>query len=352
MKLYEHQGKELFRSYNIPVLTFQTVTTTDATTNLPFPFIAKAQLRSGDRKKAGGIVVVETKEDLTPTLNTLIGSTINNERVETVLLEPYFETKEQYYLSFSYSTKHKGPVLALNPHGGSGINNAHLYPINVLEELTDTQIMSELTHANFNQEDHRQLTNIILNLWKLFKTESAIVAEINPLIKTNDNTFFAVDAKVDLGTRRPVEVMDGDIAVIASGGGASLINMDALLAAGGKPANYAEYSGNPPRDVVTKITKEVLERPGIKGCWVVGGIANFTDIYETMSGFVEGLKSVTPKPTFPFVIRRDGPRQPEAMAMLKEFAEKEGFEFYLFDSQTPMVDTAQTIVDLAYGNTR
>ena len=115
--------------------------------------------------------------------------------------------------------------------------------------------------------------------------------------------MFAGDSKVDMGKRRTMEQMGGDIAVIASGGGASLINMDALLLAGGKPANYTEYSGNPAKEVVTALTKQVFAQPGIKACWVIGGTANFTDIYETMSGFVEGLRQVSPKPNFPFVIR-------------------------------------------------
>jgi succinyl-CoA synthetase beta subunit len=187
-----------------------------------------------------------------------------------------------------------------------------------------------------------------MKLWKLFNDEKATVAEINPILKTKSGELFAGDSKVDMGKRRTVEQMGGDIAVIASGGGASLINMDALLLAGGKPANYTEYSGNPPKEVVTDLTKQVFAQPGIKACWVIGGTANFTDIYETMSGFVEGLRQVSPKPTFPFVIRRGGPRTAEAIAMLKEFAVKEGFEFYIYGSETPMIKTAQYVVDLAY----
>jgi succinyl-CoA synthetase beta subunit len=143
--------------------------------------------------------------------------------------------------------------------------------------------------------------------------------------------------------------LDGDIAVIAAGGGGSVVNMDALIASNGKPANYTEHSGNPPREKLQKLTKIVLAKPDLKGCWFVGGTANFTDIYETLMGFVEGLREVKPKPNYPIVIRRGGPRDKEAFAALKEIGEKEGFDFHIYGRETPMTATAKIMVELAYG---
>ena len=80
---------------------------------------------------------------------------------------------------------------------------------------------------------------------------------------------------------------------------------------------------------------------------VVGAFANFTDIYITLSGFLEGLRAIDPKPTYPIVIRRDGPHREEAFAML-EAARAEGFDFHLFDSTTSMNESAQTLVKLVY----
>lgn len=139
----------------------------------------------------------------------------------------------------------------------------------------------------------------------------------------------------------------GDIAILASGGGASLLVMDSMFAAGGKPANYTEYSGNPPRAKVEKLTKIALSREGLRGCLVAGAVANFTDIYETLSGFVDGLVQVKPKPTYPIVIRRGGPRLKEAYEMLETFAKKEGFDIHLFGPETPISVAAKKMVELA-----
>lgn len=350
MKLFEFEGKQIFEKYTIPLLSRQVINAPDEAITISLPVIVKAQVRSTDRKKAGGILIAKTESELKSALGQLFGKEVAGERVEKVLVEQLADVAEEFYVSFSYDTKRRGPVLALSAHGGSGIHEAHVYGIEVLKGLTIDDVQRELKTAGFKDEDVAGIADIVMKLWKLFNDEKVTVAEINPILKTKDGHFFAGDAKVDTGKRRSVEQMGGDIAVIASGGGASLINMDALLLAGGKPANYTEYSGNPPKEVVTELTKQVFAQPGIKACWVIGGTANFTDIYETMSGFVEGLRQVSPKPTFPFVIRRGGPRTAEAIVMLKEFAAKEGFEFYIYGSETPMIKTAQYVVDLAYKN--
>ena len=348
MKLFEYEGKNLFQKYGIPILPSQLLDNSSKDISIGFPAIAKAQVRLANRKASGGIIVAKSKEELHIVLSRLLGSEICGEKVEKVLLEEFADVVGEYYVSFSYDTKCRGPVLAVNPRGGSGIHDAYVYGIDVLKGLTREEISNELMKANFPKEDVPYISEIVVNLWKLFCEEQAIVAEINPILKTRNGAFFAGDAKIDFGKRRTVEKMGGDIAIIASGGGASLINVDALILNGGRPANYAEYSGNPPKDVVAELTKQALNQPGIKGCWVVGGTANFTDILETMSGFVEGLMQIKPKPSFPFVIRRGGPRQVEAITMLKEFAKREGFEFYIYGPETPMVETAKIIVDLSY----
>ena len=127
-----------------------------------------------------------------------------------------------------------------------------------------------------------------------------------------------------------------------------MLALDALIKEGGHPANYTEYSGNPPREVVAELTKRVLARDGLRGCFVVGAIANFTDIEATLSGFLDGLRSITPKPTYPIVIRRDGPKREEAFNMLREAGEAEGYDFHLYDVATPITKSAKTMVRLSY----
>lgn len=357
MKLNEFEGKELFRKYGIPVPKGVVVTKPTQKISLKPPVVLKAQVLSGERYKGGGIIFAGFINETRAEIKRLLGSKVAGEKVTKVLVEEKINPRKEYYFGFSYDTNSRGPVLTLSPNGGSRIgkvNKSTIVPLDITLGAEPFIIREALSHAKFPSEDFNALVSIIQKLWKLFIDEYALVAEINPLFKTQDGEFIAGDAKIILddeklnpGERRFIE-LGGDIAILASGGGASLLNIDALLHYGGKPANYTEYSGNPPAELVKELTKRVLDRRGLKGCWVIGGTANFTDIYETMRGFLEGLREIKPKPKYPIVIRRDGPRQEEAFLMLREMANKEGYDFHLFGSEISMAESARIMVREAY----
>ncbi len=390
MRLREFEGKKLFRRYKIPVPRGMVLHRRISSIALPAPLVVKAQVYFGERQKSNAILFARNKKEVIARIASLLGREIRGEKVKKILLEERIASQAEYYVSISYDTDIRGPTLALSSRGGSGIKKASLFPIDILIGLPDFFVRSSLLVSGFPKEDINGILSIVQNLWSLFIKEHALLAEINPLIKTRDNRFIlppsrisrvpamgmkggfksfprspvphgkvggfiAVDAKVVLddeklkpGERRFLN-LGGDIAILASGGGASLVNIDALLHFGGRPANYTEYSGNPPAQVVKELTKRVLSQEKIKGCWVVGGTANFTDIFETMRGFLEGLRELKSKPTFPIVIRRDGPRQKEAFEMLKKAAVNEGYQFHLFGSETPMSESAKIMIKLAYG---
>jgi len=355
MKLYEFEGKRLLKRYGIPIPKGTVCHKTILPKNLVEPpLVLKAQILSGERNKKGGIIFTDSYQAVTAGLQTLLGKSFGGEIVKKVLAEERIDAVHEFYISLSYDTDTRGPVLALSPSGGSDIKDVRLFPVDMMLGLPDFFIRSALYGSRFPQEDISGMKAVVQKLWNIFIDEYALLVEINPLFKTSAGEFIAGDAKIILddakvnpSERRLLE-LGGDIAILASGGGASLLNIDALIRYGGRPANYTEYSGNPPREVVKELTKRVLSKPKLKGCWVVGGTANFTDIYETMQGFLEGLREVRPKPTYPIVIRRDGPRQKEAFMVLKEAAQKEGYDFHLFDSKVPMAESARIMVQLAY----
>ncbi len=353
MHLREYEGAALFQKYGIPVPEHRVVSRVSDARSVTVPAVLKAQTLSGDRKKAGGVLVATKKATLQSGLKRLLGATISDERVGEVMIAERINIAREYYISFNYDTDTRMPVFNVSAKGGSGIAKAQSTPIDLSKGVYPFMFREALAAARFPAEDILAVGGIAQRLWQCFIGEYALLAEINPLIKTKDGRLIAADAKVILddekvepGKRRFIE-MDGDIAILASGGGASLLNIDTLLSAGGTPANYTEYSGNPPREVVRDLTIRVLSRKDLKGCWVIGGTANFTDIFETLSGFIEGLRSIKPKPQYPIVIRRDGPRHKEALAMLEEVGVREGYDFHLYGRETDMAESARVMARLA-----
>ena len=379
MLLYEFEGKQLFKNCGINVPASQLITDSgQVRMTVKPPLVLKAQTLSGKRAEGGGIVIVNSSESIVNSLKELFSKTVNGEKVDRVLVEEAVAIEKEYYLSFSYSTETRGPVLTFGK-GGTGVEDkgAESFSVDILKGYSGENVPEELAE-------------VAKKLWGVFTKYDLELAEINPLVVGKDGKMYALDAKVILDddgdfrrelkfpernlfgrppTRAEIEArkidegdhrgtagsvywdLDGDIAVIAAGGGGSIVNMDALLSLGGKPANYTEHSGNPPREKLKKLTKIVLSKANLKGCWFVGGTANFTDIYETLMGFVEGLRELKPKPAYPIVIRRGGPRDKEAFEALRQIAKKEGFDFRLYGRETPMTSTAKMMVDLAYGNT-
>jgi succinyl-CoA synthetase beta subunit len=353
MKLNEFQSKQLFSKYGIAIPHGSLVTTIEQIPKGVEDVYVKAQVLFGDRKKAGGIIRARNGAEVTEAVRSLLGKNLKGEEVSAVLVEEGIDAIAEHYLSISFDSAARGPVLSINKIGGSGINEAHVLPINAITGPTLASTTEVLAAAGFLKEEIPLLYEIVQSLWRLVEGEYAVLAEINPLFKTKNATYIAGDAKVILDdekynpTERRYIEMNGDIAMMLSGGGASMLLMDALLEAGGTPANYTEYSGNPPAAVVEELTKKVLGKPGLRGCLVAGGAANFTDIYETLSGFLAGLRALPTKPVYPIVIRRDGPRRAEAFDMLRAAGEAEGYDFHLYDADTPMIDAARTAAKLA-----
>ena len=359
MNLYEYEGKKLFSRYGIaiPRSVLWRKGNEPRRQWMKNPVVLKAQILAGERKKTGGILFASGAADVARRSRALFRKIVAGEAVKNILVEERVLSAHEWYVSFSYDTARRAPVLALSPRGGTGIAHAHTTAIDLSSGVEDFLFRDAIRSAGFQREDIFPLLGVVKKLWSIFWNESALLAEINPLFRLSSGELVAGDAKiifddekVSPGARRFI-ALGGDIAILASGGGASLLSIDALVRVGGRPANYTEYSGNPPASVVRALTKKVLSQKGLRGCWVVGGTANFTDIYETLSGFVAGLREVRPRPRYPIVIRRDGPRQREAFRMLERVREDEGYQLYFSGSETSLSESARAMVEHSYRNT-
>ncbi len=378
MKLKEYRGKELLAKVGIAVPKGVVVGSAD---EVKQSGVVKAQVVGGKRGKAGLISVAENVEDAKKAVGEILGKEYNKLPISEVLVEDKVEG-EELYLSIVYDSVTRGPVIAFIKTGGVDVEEAgeaETLPFSANNGLSEKEAEGFAKKVGLDDgfaklcldavECFRKFDCRILEINPLFKTSKGYIAgdckitiddaavkrveEFKDVEEADDPTFLSkmeLEArKIDEDDHRGVSgktfvELDGDIAVLASGGGASLTCMDALDEAGGKAANYTEYSGNPPREKVEKLTTLTLSKKGLKGCLVVGGTANFTDIFETLSGFCDGLLAVKPKVDYPIVIRRAGPRDDEAKKMVEEFAKKNGFDIIFYGEETPMTVAVKEIV--------
>ena len=395
MNLYEFEGKNLFFKHGIKIPKGINLKRGDDTLSAYESLnlnevVVKAQILSGKRGKNNGIKFCSSGEEVKVAVEEMFETKIKGMHVAAVRIEEKLDISEEHYLSITYDTNKKIPILIYSSEGGVDI-----------EDVDASQILNfqfSILKNELPEEVERKLEvgvyAIAKELWRCFLEEDTRLVEINPLVKTKSGEWIAADAKVaidddafyrhspekfpdatdwtkleprtEMGrppTKREIAVkkidegegyyrgtagkyieMDGDIALILNGGGASIANMDALINAGLKPANYTEYSGNPPREKVYELTKLILSKPGIKGLWACGVVSNFTNVRETFLGFADALDEIKPK--YPIVIRRDGPEGEAGRKLIMECAERNGLNMKVFGKETPMTETAQVLADM------
>ncbi len=376
MRLFEHEAKKLFARQNLAVPQQLDLNTLDALSFLE-PCVLKAQVLFGNRKQKGLIQLCRNQEAFSAAVEAMRSALaeLSLPANTPILVEALLPYQEELYLALRYDTRYRLPVLLFTDQGGTGIEErSHEAQMQTfpLDALQDTSL--PLLHPKLPSEFVQQLID-------MFFVQDLTLLEINPLILTQDGSLVALDGKVELddtaafrhpeweeeypartlfqraptqNERLAKEVnaldhrgvagasyldFDGTIGILASGGGASLLAMDALLATSLKPANYTEYSGNPPREKVRALAHIVLSRPNLEGLWVIGGHANFTDIYETLMGVMDAVEDAKLPAGFPIVIRRGGPRTEEAFDELRRRAKNLGLFIQTFDSQFPITDT-------------
>lgn len=390
MKLTEGEGKLLFKEAGIEIADFLFLEEgEDLPKTLSYPVMIKAQTLSGGRGKAGLVKRAANEEEAKKALAAIWKSKYTKRPFEKILIEPrVFGTKE-YYVSIAYDTETKGPVLVLSKFGGMDIETVAKRqpqaivktPVNILEGIESVNIPEALKVAGIKTELEPEFIELSKKLYACFLKNDAELVEINPLIESEEKKLVVSDAKVMLddtalyrhdfsfprrtGFRALTEMeqkarqidarshrgvvgrtlleLDGDIAVMSSGGGASVTCLDALISFGGRPACFAEYSGNPEREDVKDLAKLILAKEGLRALWIVGPTANFTDVFETLGGIMDAIKEV--KPSFPILIRRAGPRDDEAREMVKKFSEEHKLDLEFYSEDISMTESAKLLID-------
>jgi succinyl-CoA synthetase beta subunit len=326
MKLTEHQAKTVLAKRGIPVpdggLATSAAQAEAEATRLGGRVAVKAQVRSGGRGKAGGVVVVDSPAQAADAATRLLGSSLNDELVTELLIEEAVDIAEERYLSVMIDPSAGRPLLLRSDEGGVEI-----------ESMTEAIERTIIPATGYEAPD--DFTDSIV---QAFVDLDALLVEINPLAVTADGEFVALDAKIELddsaafrqthppdsasGTEREQAAAElglrlielgGDIAVLANGAGLTMATMDAIVNAGGAPANFLEIGG----DAYTKATPAlelVLSQPGVKSL-LVNFCGAFARCDVMTAGVIEAWTALNPAIPINFMISGTG--QDEAQDMVR-----------------------------------
>ena len=137
MDLFEHQAKELFAEYGVPVPGGKVAHTADEARAIAAEFAAagrpkvvvKAQVKTGGRGKAGGVKVAEGPDDAHAKASQILGMDIKGHTVHKVLVEEASDIAQEFYLSFLLDRAGRQFMSICSVQGGMEIEEvAHTSP--------------------------------------------------------------------------------------------------------------------------------------------------------------------------------------------------------------------------------
>ena len=371
MKIHEYQAKELFRKAQVPVLQ-GFVAKTPEEAKAAFErlggslAVVKAQLHAGGRGKGTvievpsqrGVQLVKSGDEAATVAKNLINNRLvtvqtgpAGSKVNQVFVEQGCRIARELYLAVVVDRGSQLPLLMVSSEGGVEIEKvAAETPEKILKESFDPayglqgfQVRKLCKKLGISGDAAKSADFFMKRICKLFVDLDCSMAEINPLVITEDNKMIALDAKItfddnalfrhpdlkelrDLNEEEPAEIragntglsyvkLEGNIGCLVNGAGLAMATMDIIKLHGGAPANFLDVGGGANTQQVTEAFRIILSDPNVKAILVniFGGIARCTTIAQAI---IEASKEVGF--TVPLVVRLEGTEVNDGKKMLKD----------------------------------
>ena len=363
MNLHEYQSKRLFARYDIPIPQGETVATPAA---VPAAcgrlggnrWVVKAQVHTGGRGKAGGVVLVDSPTAAEAEARRLLGSRLVTHQsgpagmpIGTLLIESPTPIDRELYLSALIDRATRQVLFMASQAGGMDIEAvAASTPERIILVRVHPAVGLQPFHVRrlgfgLGLRDGAQvaLGRLLAGVYRLFTETDASLVEINPLVVTKDGSLVALDAKVNLDDNaldrhpelqalrdpdqedpREAEArahdlsyisLDGNIGCMVNGAGLAMATMDLVQLHGGSPANFLDVGGSATAQRVAEAFRIILSDPKVKAMLVniFGGIVRCDLIAE---GIIQAVRTV--HVGVPIVVRLEGNNAPLGLKLLAD----------------------------------
>jgi succinyl-CoA synthetase beta subunit len=354
MKLHEHQAKEIFRSFGIPVPPGRVAATAEVAEAAAREFggrvVVKAQVLVGGRGKAGGVRLAGGPAEARACAEAILGMEIKGLRVEKVLVSPAEEIVSEAYAAVILDRAAKRATFMVSASGGVDIEQVAAEAPERITRLSVDPRYGLLEHQALglgfalypDLRQARPAAGILRALWRIFRERDASLAEINPLATNPAGEVVALDAKLviddnalfrqaelaslrDLSSEGPAEVearaaglsyvkLEGNIGCVVNGAGLAMATMDLIQYYGGEPANFLDIGGSSNPQKVVSAMRILLSDPDVEAVLlnIFGGITRCDDV---ANGLVAALGQI--QVHVPIAIRLTGTNEEAGLAILR-----------------------------------
>jgi succinyl-CoA synthetase beta subunit len=332
MRLLEHEAKALLHANMVPIPEGMIITKHDTRSSIHLPTVLKSQVPVGGRGKLGGVVIVESKEELESALDTLFSLDIKGYTPNVLLAEEKVSILREHYVSLLIDRDSASIRLIAYKDGGVEVENnisSHDFLNIAIDESTIDSDAKQL--ASYLEYDIKLVHPLLTRLYATFTHNDATLLEINPLIYTTEGALICGDCKMELDDAarfrhsewnfedEPSDTNfvsldpDGSIATIANGAGLAMATVDAVAARKMKPANFLDIGGGANTASVLTAFKRIMEFKRIDAI-VINIFAGITRCDEVARAIIEAKKQIDSLP--PLFIRLAGTNFEEAVALL------------------------------------
>ncbi len=354
MYLLEHDAKQLLARHGIPVPSGTLLLNPAAATELPAgPWVVKAQITAGGRGKAGLIKTADNLAEVAARSAEIIGKSAKGRTVRAVRIEQQVHGAGEAYISMLLDPAQAGVRIIMAASGGMEIEalpRAALKTVTAAPEAAALAEAAEKLAAGFPGAAGKALAEAGRAIAAAFIAEEALLIEINPLFVHTDGRWVAGDAKFvtdDSALPRQPEqrallkdvcgayvettlkdahgcdyvVVDpaGEIALLTTGAGLSMMLIDEMRGAGLKPYNFLDIRTGGLRGETKRLVNVLnwmREGKNVK-VLLINIFAGITELGEFSRLLVSALNDV-PEFKVPVVARLVGNGMETARTVLAE----------------------------------
>jgi succinyl-CoA synthetase beta subunit len=350
MNIHEYQAKEILKRYGVPVPRGKVASTPEeakaAAAELGGRCVVKAQIHAGGRGKGGGVKLAKSPEEAEQIAAGMLGKTLithqtgpEGRQVRKVLIEQGVNIEREIYLGMVLDRAQARVTMISSSEGGVEIEQvAAKHPEKILKEVIDPAVglqpfqCRRLAFAlGVSDEVVGKMVAMMQALYRAFDECDCSIAEINPLILTQEGQVMALDAKMnfdsnamfrqkdilalrDLDEEDPREIeaskydlsyisLEGNIGCMVNGAGLAMATMDIIKLCGGEPANFLDVGGGATKERVSQAFKIILSDARVRGVLIniFGGIMRCDVLAQ---GVVDAARELSIN--IPLVVRMEG----------------------------------------------
>jgi len=383
MKIHEYQAKDILRKYDVAVpeggVAFSTEEALQVYKQLGGGICAvKSQIHAGGRGKGslydpgnpsrlimqGGVKLAHNEQEVRECVDNILGNLLVTHQtgpagkvVGRILVEKASKIAREFYAGIVLDRQQAMDVFMVSTEGGMEIEKvaaespekiikAAVIPGTGLRPFQASRLAFAL---GFSGQQHKLAVKFLMALYRAYQETDASLAEINPLVLTQDGQVLALDAKMnfddnalfrhpeivelrDLEEEEPAEVeasrydlnyikLDGNVGCMVNGAGLAMATMDIIKLAGGEPANFLDVGGGASAETVMNGFRIILQDPNVRAILIniFGGIVRCDRVATGVIEAVQQLGGVQ----VPVIIRLAGTNA----ELAAEILENSGLKF-------------------------